>query len=126
MKKGRFICVAAIRRRFGSLIPAYELAGYRPGRNLAFLANNKAAQRLRAATADAILTGLQSRGYEVERQSGACRFLVNHEIRITVTVAQQRRDQRGHPRWLVKPAMGLDDLRIAVTGETSSATIPKP
>jgi hypothetical protein len=31
-----------------------------------------------------------------------------------VTVAQQRRSQRGHPRWLVKPAMSIDDLRIGV------------
>jgi DNA invertase Pin-like site-specific DNA recombinase len=114
VKKDRFISVAAIRRRFGSLIPAYELAGHRPERDLAFLANNRTAQHLRATIADAILAGLRSRGQEVERLSGACRFLVNHEIRITVTVAQQRRSQRGHPRWLVKPAMGIDDLRIAV------------
>lgn len=123
VKKNRFICVAAIRRRFGSLIAAYELAGYRPDRDLAFLAHNKAARRLRAATADAVLTGLRSRGLQVERLSGACRFLVNQEIRITVTVAQQRRSQRGHRRWLVKPAMGLDDLRIAVLmdGQTERA-----
>lgn len=124
VKKGRFICVAAIRRRFGSLIPAYELAGYRPSRNLAFLANNKAAQRLRSATSDAILTGMRSRGHGVERLSGACRFLVNHEIRITVTVAQQRRSQRGHPRWLIKPALGIDDLRIAVLMDEQSKRTP--
>lgn len=125
VKKNRFICVAAIRRRFGSLITAYELAGYRPERDLAFLAHNKAAQRLRASTADAIMTGLRGRGLQVERLSGACRFLVNHEIRITVTVAQQRRSQRGHPRWLVKPAMGVDDLRIAVLmdGQTERAEV---
>jgi DNA invertase Pin-like site-specific DNA recombinase len=114
VKKDRFICVAAIRRRFGSLIPAYELAGYRPERDLAFLAHNKAAQSLRTATADAIQIGLRDRGVQVERLSGACRFLVNNEIRITVTVAQQRQSQRKHPRWLVKPAMTTDDLRIAV------------
>ena len=45
IKKDRFLCVASIRKRFGSLIPAYELAGYRPKRDLAFIAHNSAAQR---------------------------------------------------------------------------------
>lgn len=114
VKKDGFVGLASVRKRFGSLITAYELAGFRPKRDLTFLAHNRAAQRLRAATAEAILVGLRSRGQQVERLSGACRFLINEEIRLTVTVAQQRRSQRGNPRWLIKPAQTVDDIRLAV------------
>jgi DNA invertase Pin-like site-specific DNA recombinase len=114
IRKDRFLCVASVRKRFGSLITAYELAGYRPTRDLAFIAHDKAARRLRASTADAILRGLRAQGQQIERLTGSCRFLINGEIRVSVTVAQQRQSQRGTPRWLVKPSMGDDDLRIAV------------
>lgn len=120
IRKDRFICVAGIRKRFGSLITAYELAGYRPPRDLAFIEHGKAAQRLRGITAEGILKGLRYRGEDVERMSGACRFLVNHEIRVTVTVVQQRQSQRREPRWLIKPDMGDADLRIAVLADVQS------
>ncbi len=114
LKKDRFVGVAAVRKRFGSLIPAYAFAGYRPTRDLTFIARDGAARRLRAATAEAMLNGFLTRGQSIERLSGACRFLINGEIRASVSVAQQRRSQRGNPRWLVKPGAGVDDIRIAV------------
>lgn len=120
IRKDRFVCVASIRKRFGSLLTAYELAGYRPKRDLAFIDHGKAAQRLRATVAEEILKGLSFRGHDVERLSGACRFLVNRELRITVSVVQQRQSQRGDPRWLVKPDMGDADLRIAVLADGHS------
>lgn len=117
IRNDRFLGVAAIRKRFASLITAYELAGYRPTRDLAFIARDKAARRLRAATADCILKDLRAKGRAIERLSGSCRFLINAEVRVSVTVAQQRLSQRGKPRWLVKPGMGEEDLRIAVLME---------
>lgn len=114
IKKDRFLGVASVRKRFGSLIPAYALAGYRPTRDLTFITHDRAARRLRAATAEAVLNGLRARGQRIDRLSGACRFFVNGEITVSVTVVQQRRSQRGNPRWLVKPSMGDDDIRIAV------------
>jgi len=109
-----FIGVAGVRKRFGSLITAYALAGYRPKRDLAFIAHDRAARRLREATAETILNGLYTRAQRIERLSGPCRFLINREITASVTVAQQRRSQRGNPRWLVKSGVGGDDIRIAV------------
>src|SRR4029079_12459774 len=47
IKKDRFISVAAIRKRFDSVIPAYALAGYRPTRDLRFLTCDRIARRLR-------------------------------------------------------------------------------
>lgn len=114
VNRSHFLCASAIRKRFGSLLAAYELAGHRPDRDLSYLAHKEAAKELRAATAEAILLGLRSRGLRAERLSGACRFTVNEELRVTVTVAQQRRSQRGQPRWFINPPSGSDDLRIAV------------
>lgn len=114
IKKDRYISVAAIRNRFGSVITAYERAGYHQKRDLAFIAHNASAMRLRAAVAEAILEGFRSRDQQVERLSGACRFLINGEIVATVTVVKQRYSQRGNPRWLVKGSMGEDDIRVAV------------
>jgi DNA invertase Pin-like site-specific DNA recombinase len=120
IRRDGFFCVAGIRKRFGSLITAYELAGYQPSRDLTFLKHHAAAQRLRATTAQGIIKGLQLRGEDVERLSGACRFLVNGELRVTVTVVQQRKSQREKPRWLIKPGLGDADLRIAVLADGRS------
>jgi DNA invertase Pin-like site-specific DNA recombinase len=114
IRKDCILGVAAVRKRFGSLVTAYDLAGFRPTRDLAFISHNCTAQRLRASVAEAIVEGFRSRDQQIERLSGACRFLINGEIKATVTVVKQRRSQRGNPRWLVKGSLGNDDLRIAV------------
>ncbi len=61
IKNDGFVSVLCIRKRFGSLIPAYERAGFRPKRDLEFLAHNRSARTLRAATAEAVLAGLRDR-----------------------------------------------------------------
>jgi hypothetical protein len=115
IKKDRYIGAAALRKRFDSLITAYALVGYHPTRDIAFLRRNKAVMCLRAETAEAIVTGFRSRGQEIERLSGACRFLINGEIKVCVTVAQQRQSQQRNARWFIKPDSRCgEDLRIAV------------
>jgi DNA invertase Pin-like site-specific DNA recombinase len=104
----------AIRKRFGGLISAYGLVGFRPSRNIDFISINGAARRLRDATAQALLEGVYAQGGTIERLRGACRFRINGEIVASVAVAQQRRSQRGNPRWQIKQGGSNDDLTIAV------------
>lgn len=114
IKEDGFLGTASIRRRFGSLISAYASAGFRPSRDLAFISLDGTARRLRATTARALVEGITMRGGTIEPVRGACRFLINKEITASVTVAQQRRSQKGNPRWRVKQGGSGDDLTIAV------------
>lgn len=104
----------AVKKRFGSLITAYARVGYRPSRNLDFLAHNDAARRLRDTTARSFEAGLLANGASLERLNARCRFLINGEVKVSITVAQQRRSKKGHPRWHVKAGGSDDDLTIAV------------
>lgn len=105
--------MVCIRQRFGSLFPAYELAGYKPTRDLAFIAHNHTARRLRSAIVERLSSGIRERGQKIQRLSGGTRFVIDGETRVSVTVVQQRQSQQRNPRWLVKPSVGGEDIRIA-------------
>lgn len=108
-----------IRKRFGSLLNAYAQSGYKPERDLGFIALNGAARRLQSAVATALVDGVRADGGTAERLRGGRRYLVNGEITVAISVMQQRRSQRGNPRWHIKRGGSTDDLTIAVLMDDS-------
>lgn len=108
------IKTSAVRKRFGSLIRAYARVGYRPTRCLDFISFDGAARRLRATTTQTIIDGVRSRGGIIERVGRGCRYLVNGEMKVSVTVAQERRSYHGSSRWRIKLGGSTDDLTVAV------------
>ena len=114
INKGDRIKADGIRERFGSLVIAYERAGYFQKRDLDFLALNRSARSLRTSTAQTIVRGVEKAGGTVDRLPGHCRFLINGEVSITIAVARQQQTQRRSPHWYVKQGGSDDDLTIAV------------
>lgn len=100
--------------RFGGLVSAYARIGYKPRRDFAFLAWRKAAQALRAATAQALEEGVITRGGTIRRIFRDSRFIINEELAVSVIVAQQQRTHIGNPRWRVKLGGAGFDLTIAL------------
>ena len=106
--------VKHIQYRFGSLISAYACAGYQPSREFAFLAWRRAARLLRAATAEALEKGVIARGGTIKRIYRDCRFVINGELVVSVTVAKLRQTHIGNPRWRTKLGGAGYDLTIAL------------
>lgn len=114
IKQDGYVGVLCVRKRFGSIVTAAQNAGYLPTRNLTFLERNSQAQRVRTSVAKDIQDSFTRHGHRIERLSGACRFVVNAEVCLTVSTSQQRRCQSGVPRWLVKPPETDCDLKVAM------------
>lgn len=92
---------SAYRNRFGSLLAAYRLVGYRPTRDYEFLQVNS---RLRALFPDLLtdtVRQLQEAGASVSRDGGTNELLINGEYRAAVALGRCRRTTSGSLRWLI-------------------------
>lgn len=106
---------AAYRSRFGSLVRAYALVGYRPNIDFTFIEINR---RLRCFFPEVIqntISKLIALGAHVAQTSGAGIFLLNDEIRVSLVLCRHRTTQAGASRWEIRLDHGLcPDLTIAV------------
>lgn len=106
---------AAYRSRFGSLMRAYTLVGYRPSIDFTFIEVNR---RLRCFFPEVIqntISKLIALGAHVAQTSDAGIFLLNDEIRVSLVLCRHRTTQAGASRWEIKLDHGLNpDLTIAV------------
>lgn len=106
---------AAYRSRFGSLVRAYTLVGYRPNIDFTFIEVNR---RLRCLFPEVIrntISKLIALGAHVAQTSDAGIFLLNDEIRVSLVLCRHRTTQAGASRWEIRLDHGLcPDLTIAV------------
>jgi DNA invertase Pin-like site-specific DNA recombinase len=106
---------AAYRSRFGSLMRAYTLVGYRPNIDFTFIEVNR---RLRCFFPDIIqntISKLIAIGARVAQTSDAGIFILNDEIRVSLVLCRHRTTQAGASRWEIRLDHGLcPDLTIAV------------
>jgi len=106
---------AAYRSRFGSLMRAYTLVGYRPNIDFTFIEINR---RLRCFFPEIIqntISKLITLGAHVAQTTDAGIFLLNDEIRVSLVLCRHRTTQAGASRWEIRLDHGLKpDLTIAV------------
>lgn len=106
---------AAYRSRFGSLMRAYTLVGYRPNIDFTFIEVNR---RLRCFFPEVIqntISKLIALGAHVAQTSDAGIFLLNDEIRVSLVLCRHRTTQTGASRWEIRLDHDLcPDLTIAV------------
>nr|WP_283811380.1 recombinase family protein [Bradyrhizobium uaiense] len=111
----------AFQRRFGSLIRAYQLVGYAPERDYAYIDINRALRRLHPSVISEVVDGLERFGGRVVRDEASQLLIVNHEFSVSVVIARCRETAAGKLRWRVRLERSLlPDVTIAVRMDGSN------
>jgi DNA invertase Pin-like site-specific DNA recombinase len=112
------------RLRFGSLVRAYQMVGYTPETDFAFIEINRSLRAQHPGMVKTVIEGLHAIGAEVTQDPGTDQLLVNQEYFANVVLCRCHRTDTGAGRWLVRlehanPA----HLTIAVRMNPDNATI---
>ena len=113
---------ATYRHRFGSLVRAYELIGYTPERDYAFIETNRHLRKLYPQLIGDVLRALGDAGGYVERDADTDILTVNGQFRVSIVLARYEITATGSPRWTLRFDRGLaPDLTIAVRMDSTNA-----
>ena len=101
------------RHRFGSLVRAYQLIGYTPDRDYAFVEINRRLRRLHPGVIDGVIRGLEELGGGIVRDPETDLLRVNGMLSVSIVLARCQRTPAGAFRWIVRLDEGLGpDLTI--------------
>ena len=113
---------AVYRSRFGSLIRAYQLIGYTPDRDYAFVEVNRALRRLHPKVLADVISSLERVGGQVEREADGDLLVVNQEVTVSIVLARCVVRPAG-ARWKVHLDRGLlPDITVAVRMDSTNET----
>lgn len=111
----------AFQRRFGSLIRAYQLVGYTPERDYAYIDINRALRRLHPSVISEVVDGLKRFGGRVIQHKSSQLLIVNDEFTVSVVIARCRETAAGRLRWRVRLERSLQpDVTIAIRMDGSN------
>lgn len=111
----------AYRTRFGSLLRAYFLVGYRPDRDFRYIQINQRLRALFPQIVAEVVAGVEAAGGSVQAPSGPGLLIVNGELKLSVVIARCRETPGGAYRWRLHFDTGLKpDITIAVRMESSN------
>jgi DNA invertase Pin-like site-specific DNA recombinase len=106
---------SSFRCRFGSLLRAYELVGYRPRRDYRYVEINRGLRRMHPGVVSEIIDGLQTAGGFVEGSVEDDLLRINGEFTLSVTIVRCHRIPSGAFRWRLRFDTGLQpDITVAV------------
>jgi DNA invertase Pin-like site-specific DNA recombinase len=106
---------AAYQHRFGSLLRAYELVGFRPDKDYHYLEVNRALRDLHREVVDATILAIAEAGGHVERLASSDLLRINGEFAVSIVVARCQLTAAGSLRWRIRFDTGLaPDITIAV------------
>ena len=112
---------SAFRSRFGSLLRAYQLIGYRPDRDYRYVEINRHLRRLYPDIVAEIITGLREVGCDVRQDEATDLYSVGGEFSISVVIARCSRTPGIALRWRLRLDTGLlPDLTIAVRMDSNN------
>lgn len=103
------------RSRFGSLLRAYALVGYRPRRDYRYIEINRFLRRHHHQVVDEVLTGIRAWGGTITEDTASGMFRVNDEFSLSLVIARCQRTSAGAHRWRLRFDAGLrPDITLAV------------
>jgi len=106
---------SAYSSRFGSLLKAYRLVGYKPDRDYRYVEINR---RLRAMYPDIIsntMIGIEAAGGQVIRDPENDLLAINNEFKASIVIIRSHETQAGSLRWNVRFDTSLQpDITVAV------------
>jgi DNA invertase Pin-like site-specific DNA recombinase len=115
---------STFRHRFGSLIRAYQLVGYSPGRDFRYIETNRALRALHPNVVNQIVADIGGVGGQVHRDPVSDMLHINDEFSASVVIARCHVTSAGGLRWKVRLDNGLrPDITIAVRMDSDNATV---
>lgn len=106
---------SAYRSRFGSLLRAYRLIGYRPARDYRYVEVNQALRRMHPGVIADVIAGLERAGGSVASDSETGLLTINAEFTASVVIARCLETASGALRWKIRLDTSLTpDLTIAI------------
>lgn len=93
---------AAYRYRFGSLLQAYRLAGYDPGRDYEYIEINRDLRKLYPNLVADVMRRLDAVGAKVTQDHTTDLLLINGEYSASMVLSRCRQTPTGSLRWLIK------------------------
>jgi hypothetical protein len=111
---------SAYSSRFGSLLRAYSLVGFRPDRDYRYVEVNRALRRLHQDVLRQVLDGFVGMGSEVH-EGQRDRILVNHEISLSIVLVRCTPTPTGVLRWKVRfDTTLMPDITVVVRMDTNN------
>ncbi|HEV2515156.1 MAG TPA: recombinase family protein [Devosia sp.] len=106
---------SAYRARFGSLLRAYGLVGYRPRRDYRYIEINRVLRTMHPEVVADVIGSLRSWGSTVEQNPTNDLISVNGEFTAAIVIARCQQTQAGSYRWRLRFDTGLlPDVSIVV------------
>lgn len=106
---------SAYRNRFGSLLRAYQLIGYRPRRDYRYIEINRALRARHPEVVADVTNALRHSGSSVEVDPVTGLIMVNGEFTASIVIARCQRTPGGSHRWRLRFDIGLlPDITIVV------------
>ncbi len=103
------------RHRFGSLMRAYELVGYTPDRDYAFVEINRALRRMHPALVAETIASIEALGGRVVRDVETDILTINGEFTASLVLSRCARTESGGHQWTVRLDESLrPDITIVV------------
>lgn len=108
-------CSSAYAHRFGSLVAAYQLIGYDPGRDCRYIEINRHVRRLYPEIVEGVIVRIKELGGNVWREVGSDLLFVNGELKVSVVICRCYKTAAGSNRWRIQLDTGLlPDITIAI------------
>lgn len=108
-------------RRFGSLIRAYELVGFRPVRDYRYIEINRALRQMHGKLVADTIGTIGSLGGTVTRDPTTDLLTINGEFSASIVIARCHQTPAGSLRWKIRLDAGLaPDITVALRMQASN------
>jgi hypothetical protein len=115
---------AAYRHRFQSLVRAYQLVGYTPEQDFAYLETNRRLRTMHPQVIAEVKSKIAELGGAIEHDPTTDLLTVNGEFSVSLAIARHRQNEAGGGRWMIRLDTGLrPDITIAIRLQADNATI---
>jgi len=115
---------SAYRSRFNSLIRAYQLIGFSPARDFAYIELNRTLRRIHAVQCEKLLAEIRNTGASVRQDPETDLFTINNEFTLSLIVARCNITRSGNQRWLLRFDTSLrPDVTAAIRLEPDNRSL---
>jgi DNA invertase Pin-like site-specific DNA recombinase len=106
---------SAYQSRFGSLLRAYELVGFTPGRDYRYVEINRALRRMHPQIVTDMIDGIEKAGGSVIQDPLTDLLTINDEFTASIVVVRCQTTAAGSLRWKIRFDAGLwPDITVAI------------
>ena len=111
----------AYRARFGSLLRAYRLVGFKPDRDYRYIEINRRLRELHPDVVAETIAGIEASGGKVERHRQTDLLTINGEFTASLVIVRCSQTNAGSLRWNIRLDTSLKpDITIAVRMDRSN------